>query len=182
MVGPSSGKRNFLSTAKQPIVVSLRGYTWVVTVTHQTSQELSERPPYGKYGKEVLVASRNELYIHLISILTYHEPFMHRPRKIDESTGKLPPTPTDQRAAKVVSAMKFGDAPATIENTPTMSKVILNDILQAGNQSQCSHEAGARPGLTCDPICQIRHPKMPLQPASLYFVPTLAAGLEIGTL
>lgn len=107
---------------------------------------------------------------------------MHKPRKMDESTGKLPPTPTDQRAAKVVNAMKFGDAPATIENIPTMSKVMLNDILRVGNQSRYSHEAGARPGLTCDPICQIRHPRMPLQRANLYFVLTLAAGLETGIL
>jgi hypothetical protein len=53
----------------------------------------------------------------------------HTPRKTAESTGRLPPTPTEKTAVKAVNVIKFGAPPAAIPNTPVMKSVRLNEIL-----------------------------------------------------
>jgi hypothetical protein len=52
------------------------------------------------------------------------------PRKIDESTGRLPPTPIDHTAANEHRAIKLGDPPAERANTPVIRRVRLNEILE----------------------------------------------------
>jgi len=56
------------------------------------------------------------------------------PRKIAESTGRLPPTPTDHTDTREISVKEFCDAPATIANTPMIRNVKLNEMLN-GSQN-----------------------------------------------
>ena len=48
-----------------------------------------------------------------------------KPKKTAESTGRLPPTPTLQTAAREHKAMESGDAPAETANTPVIKSVRL---------------------------------------------------------
>lgn len=54
------------------------------------------------------------------------------PRKTAESTGKLPPTPMLQTAAREQSATNPGEPPAANANTPVMKRVMLNASLEEG--------------------------------------------------
>ena len=53
----------------------------------------------------------------------------NEPRKTAESTGRLPPTPTDQTAAREHSATALGEPPAEMPNMAVMSRVMLKEIL-----------------------------------------------------
>ena len=52
-----------------------------------------------------------------------------KPKKTAESTGKLPPTPILQTAARVHKVIEFGDAPAETANTPVIKRERLKDNL-----------------------------------------------------
>ena len=51
------------------------------------------------------------------------------PKKMAESTGKLPPTPTDHMVASAISVVPLVDAPAASMNIAARRSVMLNDIL-----------------------------------------------------
>ena len=51
------------------------------------------------------------------------------PKKIAESTGKLPPTPMDHTEARAVSVTQSLEPPAAKANAPVIKRVMLNDIL-----------------------------------------------------
>lgn len=51
------------------------------------------------------------------------------PKKIAESTGRLPPTPILQTAAREHNVIESGDAPAEIANMPVIRRVRLKDSL-----------------------------------------------------
>jgi hypothetical protein len=53
------------------------------------------------------------------------------PRKIAESTGRLPPTPMLHAAAREHNAIEFGEAPPDRAKTPVMKSVRLKDSLTA---------------------------------------------------
>lgn len=53
----------------------------------------------------------------------------YAPRKMAESTGRFPPTPTEKMAVKAVNVIKSGAPPAAIPNTPVMNRVRLKEIL-----------------------------------------------------
>jgi hypothetical protein len=57
------------------------------------------------------------------------------PRKIAESTGRLPPTPMEKTAVKMDNVIKFGAPPAAIPNTPVMKRVRLNEILSRSRRT-----------------------------------------------
>ena len=59
----------------------------------------------------------------------------YTPRKTAESTGRLPPTPTEKTAVKAVNVIKFGAPPAAIPNTPVMKRVRLNEILSRSRRT-----------------------------------------------
>ena len=59
----------------------------------------------------------------------------HTPRKTAESTGRLPPRPTEKTAVKAVNVIKFGAPPAAIPNTPVMKRVRLNEILNRNRRT-----------------------------------------------
>ena len=61
----------------------------------------------------------------------------YTPRKIAESTGRLPPTPTEKTAVKAVNVIKFGAPPAAMPNTPVMKRVRLNEILSRSRRAHC---------------------------------------------
>ena len=62
------------------------------TGTCQAAEELTEGPPNGKDGQKPLVRGWDELYCNYVS---EHQgaDSLRLPRKIAESTGRLPPTP-----------------------------------------------------------------------------------------
>lgn len=50
-------------------------------------------------------------------------------RKMALSTGRLPPTPTLQMAARTHRAVKVGEPAAAVAKMPTIKRVVLNDTL-----------------------------------------------------
>jgi hypothetical protein len=51
------------------------------------------------------------------------------PRKIAESTGRLPPTPMLHTAARVHNVIEFGEVPPDREKTPVLKSVRLKDSM-----------------------------------------------------
>jgi hypothetical protein len=85
-----------------------------------------------------------------------------KPKKTAESTGRFPPTPILQTAAREHNATESGDAPAETANTPVIKSVRLKANLQVGEISARFHinskrerekEAHLRPQ-TSDPMPQ----------------------------
>jgi hypothetical protein len=48
---------------------------------------------------------------------------------MEESTGRLPPTPIDHMVARAINVMWFGEPPAAVAKAPTINSVMLKEIL-----------------------------------------------------
>ena len=76
--------------------------------------------------------------------------FRNSPRKTAESTGKLPPTPTLQTAAKEHSAIELGEPPAAMAKTPVMKSVMLkHHFLPQTSQATPQNAAPTRRPMFC---------------------------------
>jgi len=67
-----------------------------------------------------------------------------------ESTGRLPPTPTDHTDTREISVREFWDAPATTAKIPMIRKVRLKDMLDS---SQKRSQSTRMPIPTTPNIC-----------------------------
>lgn len=70
-----------------------------------------------------------------------------------ESTGRLPPTPTDQQAASDERAIQFGDPPPARAKAPVMSSVILKEILVGNHMYMSRRQAKRKGSLSAPDIC-----------------------------
>jgi len=80
------------------------------------------------------------------------------PRKIAESTGRLPPTPMLHAAAREHNVIEFGEAPPDRAKTPVMKSVRLKDSLM-DMWLQDTKILKGRWNDTCVPRYLIQHPK-----------------------
>jgi hypothetical protein len=69
------------------------------------------------------------LYENALGLRALRDVICTGPRKIAESTGRLPPTPMDHMVANAVKVIWSRDPPADVANMPTMSNVTLKEIL-----------------------------------------------------
>jgi hypothetical protein len=110
-----------------------------------------------------------------------------KPKKTAESTGRLPPTPTLQTAAREHNVIESGDAPAETANTPVIKRVRLKDNLDWRNKrtlpinfKRKEKEAHLRPH-TSDPTPQKTAPtSKPMFCPSLRKGPLKANSLTTG--
>jgi len=65
------------------------------------------------------------------------------PRKIAESTGRLPPTPMLHTAAREHNVIEFDEAPPDRANTPVMKSVRLKDNLMVSGFMRRKFRRGA---------------------------------------